>query len=401
MDVETFRALRTPEGRRLLAHVTREVDGGAASTATGVLAVSRQLRRTHPPALVAAALTQARLRVRAREKFGPDAEDMYFTADGLEQATRGSVSAYRAGRYRARAPVRDRCVDLGCGVGGDLIALARAGFPVEGIDHDPVTVEVARANIEALGLTDRVRVRHADATDVDTGRCAAAFCDPTRRAGDARIFDPAAFSPPLPRALELVRAAPGGGVKTAPGIPHDALPPDAEAEWISDGGELKEAALWLGALSSGVTRRATLLPSGATLLPDPGLGDPPVAAPMRYLYDPDGAVLRAGLVANVAAAVDGALLDPEIAYVTSDRLVRTSYARTYEIAETLPFSLKRLRAVLRQRRVGAVTIKKRGSAVDVERLRRQLRLAGPESVTIVLTRVAGRPYALLARPRGD
>lgn len=401
MDIESFRALRTLEGSQLLAHVTREVDEGTASTATGVLHLSTRLRRTHPPALVAAALTQAKLRVRAREKFGADAGEMYFTADGLEQATRRSVGAYHAARYRARVPVHERCADLGCGLGGDLIALARAGYLVEGVDRDPLTAEVARANLEALRLTDRASVRDADVADIDTSGCAAAFCDPTRRARNVRIFDPAAFSPPLPRALELVRIPNGGGVKTAPGIPHHLLPPDAEAEWISDGGELKEAALWVGTLSSGVTRRATLLPSGTTLVPEQGLGDPPVAAPMRYLYDPDSAVLRAGLVANVAAAVDGALIDPDIAYVTSDRRVRTPCARGYEITETLPFSLKRLRAVLRHRGVGAVTIKKRGSAVDVERLRRQLRLAGPEWATVVLTRVAGRPYVLLTQPLNE
>lgn len=401
VDVETFRALRTSEGSRLLADVSAEVDEGAASTGSGTLALSRRLRRTHPPALVAAALTQARLRARAREKFGADAGRMYFTAEGLEQATRMSVAAYRAERYRARAPIARSWVDLCCGLGGDLIALARAGLSVEGVEREPLAVEMARANLEALRLADGAGVRHADATDTDTGAFGAAFCDPARRTGRGRIFDPAAFSPPLPRALELVRVPAAGGVKTAPGIPHDMLPADAEAEWISDGGELKEAALWVGTLASGVTRRATLLPSGKTLVPDPGLGDPPVAAPMRYLYDPDSAVLRAGLVANVAAALDGALLDREIAYVTGDRLVSTPYARAYEITEALPFSLKRLRAALRQRRVGAVTIMKRGSAIDVERLRRQLRLAGPESATVVLTRVAGRPYALLAQPRSS
>src|SRR5690606_25797597 len=117
--------------------------------------------------------------------------------------------------------------------------------------------------------------------------------------------------------------------------------------------------------------------------------------PLRYLYEPDGAVVRSHLVAEAAAAVDGALLDPAIAYLTSDSLVRTPLCQVYEVREVMPFSLKRLRAALRERGVGTVTIKKRGSAVDVERLRRDLRLSGPESAVVVLTRFGSRPYCLL------
>lgn len=405
MDIESFRALLAPAGQRLLTEVEAYDPGIDPVTLT------TRLRRDHPAPLVAAALTQARLRARAASKLGPDAARMYFTEAGLEQATRASVAAHRAHRY-ARA---GRVVDLCCGVGGDLVALARAGPRVDGVDGDPLTVEVARANIEALGLSDRVSLRCAGAGSVDPAPYDAAFCDPARRrpagthgrprAGDAhrewtRIFDPAAYSPPWGCVLALVRRPPGGCAKVAPGIPHGILPEDAEAEWVSDAGEVKEAALWFGTLSSGARRRATLLPSGATLVPDDSLGPPPVAPPRRYLYEPDGAVIRAGLVAEVAGAVDGALLDPTIAYVTSDRRVPTPYARSYEVTDVLRFSLKRLRALLRSRGVGRVTIKKRGSAVDVERLRKDLRLAGDASAVVVLTRVAGAPTVVVCQPVG-
>lgn len=398
-DAARFAALLTDEGRRLLGEIRPGEDPLAAST---------RLRRTYPAELVAAALTQARLRGRAAEKFGADAARMYFTPDGLEQATRAEVAAHRATRFaRLGAPVADLC----CGIGADLVALSRAGLPVAGVERDPLTAAVAQANAAALELDATVHT--GDATAVDPGELLAAsgfavFCDPARRPSGGprsaggrgrRIFDPEAYAPPLSAALDLAGRGGGGCVKVAPGIPHEAVPAEAEAEWISWRGEVKEAALWLGALAGPrVRRRATLLPAGATLTDEAGLGPPPVTDVRRYLYEPDGAVIRAHLVAEVAAGVDGALIDPSIAYVTADRLVGTPFARAYEIEDVLPFSVKRLRAALRRRGVGTLTIKKRGSAVDVDRLHRDLRPAGDESATVILTRLGTRPYAFLAHP---
>ncbi|GAA2451633.1 class I SAM-dependent methyltransferase [Streptomyces macrosporus] len=384
--VSVFRALLTDEGRHLLEEL-RSYDPGRE------LAVATRLRRDHPAELVSAALGQARLRQRAAAKFGPeDAGRMYFTPDGVEQATRASVAAHRAGRFAALG-VR-RLADLCCGVGGDAIALARAGIHVLAVDRSPLTCEVARANAEALGLADRVEVRCADVTEVDTDGFDAVFADPARRGGRGRIFDPEAYSPPLSWAVAAARRAPYAALKVAPGIPHEAVPEDAAAEWISDGGDVKEAVLWFG-VPPGV--RATLLPGPHTLA-SAGLPDPPVGPVGRYLYEPDGAVIRAHLVAEVAERVGGRLIDPTIAYVTSDDLRPVPYASAYEITDVLPFNVKRLRALLREREVGTVTVKKRGSAVEPEDLRRKLKPSGPNAVTVFLTRVAGAPTTLLGRP---
>jgi THUMP domain-like len=397
VDSEAFEALLTPAGQALLAEV-----GGADLSEAGLLGTASRLRAHHPPVLVAAALTQARLRVRAGAKFGADADRMYFTPQGLEQSTRASVAAHHATRFAAYLPARrtdQTTLELCSGIGADLIARARAGLPTDAVDRDPLTVAVARANLDALGLTDLARVTEGDATAADPSGYAAVFADPGRRTARGRIFDPRSYEPPLTTVLDLAGRAPAGCVKVAPGIPHEMVPAGAEAEWISDGGEVKEAALWLGALSGGleggVGRRATLLPSGATLTPDTDLGSPPVDAFRRYLYEPDGAVIRAHLVAEVVALLDGALVDPNIAYVTSDRLVFTPFATPYEIRGVMPFSLKRLRALLRERRVGILTIKKRGSAVDIERLRKDLHLSGAEEAVLVLTRVGDAPIAVL------
>ncbi|MFF0090587.1 methyltransferase domain-containing protein [Streptomyces canus] len=383
--------LLTPEGRALLD----EVRGTAPADE---LAVATRLRRGHPAGLVSAALGQARLRQRAAAKFGAeDAERMFFTPNGVEQSTRASVAAHRAERLRALGVTS--VADLCCGIGGDAIALARAGIRVLAVDRDPLTAAAARANADALGLAGLIDVREADVTEVDTAAYDAVFVDPARRGGRGRIFDPEAYSPPLSWAVRAALEAPHAALKVAPGIPHEAVPAEAEAEWISDGGDVKEAVLWFGTAPGAI--RATLLPGPRSLL-GRGLPDPQVRSVGRYLYEPDGAVIRAHLVAEAAEELDGGLIDPTIAYVTADALRATPYATAYEITDQLPFNVKKLKALLREREVGILTVKKRGSAVEPEELRRKAlpKPQGPHSVTVFLTRVAGAPTMLLGRPAG-
>ncbi|CAL9486611.1 THUMP-like domain-containing protein [Streptomyces sp. enrichment culture] len=384
--------LLTPEGRALLDEV-RDTDPARE------LAVATRLRRTHPVELVSAALGQARLRQRAAAKFGAeDAGRMFFTPNGVEQSTRASVAAYRAGRFAALGVTS--VADLCCGIGGDAIALARAGIRVLAVDRDPVTAAAARANAGALGLGELIEVREADVSEVDTAGYDAVFVDPARRGGRGRIFDPEAYSPPLSWAVEAARTVSrAAALKVAPGIPHEAVPEDAEAEWISDGGDVKEAVLWFGTGAAPGAVRATLLP-GPRTLPGTGLPDPEVRTPGRYLYEPDGAVIRAHLVAEVADAVDGGLLDPTIAYVTADELRSTPYATAYEITDRMPFNVKKLKALLRERGVGTLTVKKRGSAVEPEELRKKVKPEGPNAATVFLTRVAGAPTMLIGHPAG-
>ncbi|MEV6171089.1 methyltransferase domain-containing protein [Streptomyces sp. NPDC051954] len=379
--------LLTPEGRALLDEV-RGTDPAQE------LAVATRLRREHPAELVSAALGQARLRQRAVAKFGTeDAERMFFTPNGVEQSTRASVATYRAERFGAMG-IRS-VADLCCGIGGDAIAFARAGIRVLAVDRDPLTCEVARANAAALGLADLVEVRETDVTEVDTAGYDAVFVDPARRGGRGRIFDPEAYSPPLSWAVATALKAPRAALKIAPGIPHDAIPSEAGAEWISDGGDVKEAVLWFGTEPGAV--RATLLPGPRTLL-GRGLPDPRVRPVGRYLYEPDGAVIRAHLVAEVAEDLEGGLIDPTIAYITADDHHVTPYATAYEITDQLPFNVKKLKALLRERGVGTLTVKKRGSAVEPEELRKKVKPQGPGAATVFLTRVAGAPTMLVGAP---
>jgi SAM-dependent methyltransferase len=390
VELETLDWLRTTEGGRLLVHATR----AWAEHPDDPVRVAAVVRRLEPDAeRAAAATTQAQLRARGVAKFGQAAHRMFFTPDALEQATRTRVADHRAARLAAAIP-GGSVVDLGCGIGGDLIAFARAGLVAAGVDLDPVRAAMARANLDALGLPGAVRA--GDATAVDPSGFDAAFADPARRGGRGRVFDVDGWSPPWPWVLDLLRRH--ALVKVAPGIGHDLVPPGAEAEWVSDGGEVKEAVIWSPGLST-TDRRATVIGEGglATLTDedDPGAD---VRAVGAYLYEPDGAVVRAGLVTAVAAGVDGGLVDEHIAYVTSDASFRTPFARGYRVVEQLPYREKQLRAALHERGIGRLTIKKRGVQVVPDELRKRLALRGDDEATLVLTRVAGQGTALLVQP---
>ncbi len=394
MTPEEVALLTSRNGQQLLA---RLADHRPADDLT----VMTQLRsQGYEPALVTAVVTQVRLRQRARPRFGTDADRLLWTAPGLEQATRTAVAEHRAARFAAHDAAR--IADLCSGVGGDLLALARAGIDVLGVDLDPATVAVARSNADTLGLGNRVEMRCEDvrAIDVLAEGCDAAFIDPGRRSGGRRTFDPEAYSPPYAFIAELAAGVAATAAKVAPGIPHSLVPSGVETEWISDSGEVKEACLWHGPLATpGVARRATLLPSGATLT-DEGMPRPTVGPIGRWLVEPDGAVIRAGLVAAVAGSIDGWLLDPAIAYVCADAEPSTPYGRAFEVLEELPFARKKLRAALRERGYSDVVVKKRGIAVVPEELRRDLRLSGSgPTATLVLTRRATGPLALLVHPR--
>jgi hypothetical protein len=384
VDLDSFRWLLTEEGQRLLASA---VDAG-----DDPLSVQRVLRRTASAEHVAAAVTQVQLRRRAVAKFGHLAERMYFTPEGLEQSTRLPVATHRAAR--ARAAGASTLVDLGCGIGGDLVAFALAGLTCAGVDLDPVRVAVAEANLEALGLGGAVTV--ADATTVDPTPFDVAYADPARRSAKGRSFDIAEWTPPWSFVETLLDR--DSCVKLAPGIPHHLVPEGVEAEWVSDHREVKEAVLWSGRLAT-ARRRGTVIGSGglATLTEedDPGAGTGPVA---DFLYEPDGAVIRAGLVTAVAAGVDGHLLDEHIAYVAAGKAFRTPFARGYRVLEEVPFREKPLKAALRERGIGRLTIKKRGVSVVPDELRKRLSLRGDEESTLVLTRVAGKGTALLVEP---
>ena len=387
VDLATFERLLTDEGRALVAEV--HARAGVESD----LALGTRLRREHDPALVAAAVTQNHLRSKAVAKFGPDAAELWFTHDALEQSTRHTVATARAERLRDQGVAA--VLDLGCGIGGDLVALARAGLRVRGVERDPVRAAIARANLAALGLQGEVLT--ADLAEVEAGADEVVFLDPARRSGAGRVFDVDAMEPPWSVVTDRLRER--AVVKTMPGIEHRHLPDDVEAQWVSDGGDLVEACLWspdLATPGSSARRRATLLPGPLELTGD---GSPAEVGPLgTWLHEPDDAVIRAGLVGALAERLDAHLLDAHLAYLTSAAPSPDDLARSFRILEELPYREKQLRAALVARDVGTLTIKKRGVDVSPERLVRRLRLDGSRTAVVVLARVGPGARAFLVEP---
>jgi hypothetical protein len=387
MDLPAFRRLLTGEGRAALAAAVE-----LQPTAATLLAAHQRLRKQFPDDLVKAALETALLRQKAAGKYSR-ADHMYFTREALEQSSGEVISTYRARRFAGFGRVGDFC----CGIGGDLIGLSAVARLV-GVDADAPRLAMAGENLKAYGREGRATFILGDVLAVALPDLGGAFLDPDRRAGGQRRLRLRDYAPPP----DAVRARlPAGfplGVKVAPGVPWDDLRGyDAEAEFVSVGGELKECVLWFGPLKS-FGRRATVLPVGASLSADRPADPAEPGRPLAYLYDPDPAVVRSGLVADLGRQLEARPVDAEIAYLTSDRYTPTPFARCYVVEEAMPFHARQLGDRLRSMNVGPVTLTKRGSAVDVDELRRKWKLTGAEARTVILTRVLGRPFALIARP---
>jgi SAM-dependent methyltransferase len=377
--------LMTEEGAALLA--------AAAHLPADPLPRLTALRRRTTPERAGSVVALLELRQRAQARF-PQADALFFTAEGLEQATAASVAHHRASRFAEGVPVLDAC----CGIGSDAGALAHRA-PTLAVDLNPAAAACARANAPLLGGAHPVYALCADVTTLDLPRLAAqgvgaALFDPSRRADRAdgsrrRVRDASDYTPPL-EFLETLRAHfPALCVKVSPGLDDDALQRfDSRVEFVSDRGECKEAALWFGSLTESLPalspaagvlagdRRylATVLRAGAlpaTLAPfacDP----PPLSAPRQWILEPDPAVIRAHLVPQVAALTDAALITPGVAYLTADTSINTPFATAYRILDWLPYQEKTVRARLRQLGRRVEVVKKRDVPLEPEQVRKAL-----------------------------
>lgn len=386
--LELLEELRSPTGHALLGELSHE-----SIEERDAIGVITRLRARYSQTLIAAAIDQVRLRAKAHAKF-TRADEMFFTRAGLEQASSERMAAHHASRYRDFDEVFDLC----CGIGGDLIGLAAAGRRAVGVDRDPLHARIAKLNAEASGVGDRADVVCADVHDIPLEAGTAAFIDPARRGGEGR-FRVGESEPSLDWCVGLATRGVHVGVKAAPGLPMDRTPDSWEVEFVSEHRELKECALWSPSLASAI-RRATVLPSGDSLTELAG-ATLEVRSPGVYLLDPDPSITRAGLVETLGATLGECWkIDDRVAFLSSDRLLDSPFARTLRVQSSLPWNLKTLRAELSRLDVGTIDIRKRGSAVDVDEVQRKLKLRGSQAGSVVLTRVADRPWAFVCVAAG-
>ncbi|QXT63594.1 class I SAM-dependent methyltransferase [Tessaracoccus palaemonis] len=351
------------------------------------LAAGERLRRSFPADDVAWALSQVSLRRQGAAKL-ERAADMLFTRAGLEQATRTPVARWRAARLAAAGVTE--VWDLGCGIGADAMAFAAAGLRVVGVEADEATAEIARHNLSLVGGGD-VRVGYAEDAEVPAG--AAVFLDPARRTGRGRTWNVADFTPPWEFVTAQLASDRFVAVKLGPGVPRELIPGGVEACWVSESGDTVEACLW-NAVGAGT--RAVVLPAGVELTTPAVPRTLDVRPVGEFLLEPDGAVIRAGLLAEIAPEADLWLLDAHTAYLGADRPIATPYATCFGVREVLDYDVRVLRTWVRERRIGTLEIKKRGLDVDPAQLRASLKPKGPGAATLILARTLDGARAIVA-----
>lgn len=411
MNLNAIEFLTSQEGARWL----EEIQAKGFDKENHVWWATR-LRERLEPDFVSALLETADLRHRAKSKFSK-ADEMLFDREGLEMSSAEIVSQYRMQRYAQY----ERVADLGAGIGGDVIGLMGVGagtlVDVVAVDRDAVRLAMCQHNAEAY-YGKQCETVEADLANGFITECDAVFFDPMRRTERGkRIFRLGDYRPSLTILENWRGITENWGVKASPGIDLRevaALPDEVEVEFISVRGELREAVLWYGGLRSGAEKRATRI-DGDVVMSMVGDDKPVVSIsePKGYILEPDPSVLRAGLVQDLAVRLGADMIDPTIAFMTSSEVSHPStgsgfeWVRVFEVEDWMPFGIKRLRGYLRERDVGRVTIKVRGMGVgkpvDVEDVRRQLRLKGrgygrsDEERVVILTRCLGKPIAIVGQ----
>ena len=387
-DIERYEWLLSTEGAALMEDINRLSNEGASD-----LRIAEQLRKTVLVDRVALAMTQRDLRRKARAKFD-HADSLFFTREGLEQATSDRIAHHRAERFAHTGHV----VDLCCGIGGDLMAIA--SLPGErqlaAVDLDPVHLMLARANVAMIAPDITLTTMQSNVRDADLSPYTGVFIDPARRSSSGRMGG-IVSEPPLDWAIALQDSKRAVGIKTAPGLPHHLIPDGWELEMIALGTDLKEAVLWSPALANG-TRTATVITEDSVHqlgeLPGPPV---PLTIPAagQWLLDPNPSVTRAGLVEDLARDLAASKIDADIAFLITPASVETPFARGLPIIDALPWHEKQLKGRLRDLDAGPIDIRRRGLAGDVDTITKRLRGKGSRRLMIAMTRVDGEPWAIV------
>ena len=383
--------LLTAEALRLLDEVG-EIDSKA-----DVLSIITKLRKAgHPALLVTEVITQARLRTRAKSKFGEFASSMLFSEAGLEQATRLQVAAVHAERFRLRG--YSKIADLGCGIGADSLAFASLGLTITAVEQDPQTAALASFNLAPFPTAE---VKVSDAELFDLAAFDAVWLDPARRdlgrkSAQHITLAPADFSPNLDWCFGIPKPK---GIKLGPAFPLELIPSHAEAQWVSHQGDLVELALWFDGLTERVGRSAMMLRDGQRyVFEGQGVDRFATEALKQYVYEPDYSLIRSQLLGDFANQQGLTGISDGIAYLSSEQLNDSPWLKAYQVLDVLPLDESTIRKALAQRGIGKLEIKKRGVDITPEELRPKLKLKGEGAATLILTKVGDARRALIVQP---
>lgn len=378
--LETYQALASTPGI---------FESIAESQGLDPLRIQTRLREEFPSELVPLALTVAELRAKAANRDFPHAQQMWFDRVRLEQATAWPVALHKAARFQGR--VHDLC----CGLGADALALARRG-PVVAVDSDPLACWFTQENARIHGVSEQLQVARATA-ETYPDRDGLLHLDPDRRtANPGRAVRVEDYIPNLEAMHRLMSEFPGGAIKLSPASNFGGKFDDVEIELISLSGECKEATIWFGSLKSPHPWRATALPSGETISGDPLSAEPLLDTLGEFLFDPDPALVRAGLVDLFCAQHGTRRLDFAEEYLTSNTLVKSDFARPFRVLEELSNNERDLRNALRELDAGVLEIKARRLPVPVERLQKRLPHGGSRPLVVFYCRLAGRSRVVIA-----
>lgn len=389
IDLKTAKVLTSEEVRETLLLFRNHGDDPVA--------IQESFRGMFPKKIAEAMGELRALRRRATQKF-TRGQDMFFTREQLEQASSEIVADYRAQRFAQAGfeEVHDAC----CGIGSDSMALARAGLKVYATDKEPSAVHFAGINAE-VNEAEGIEFREADCVEEIPGE-GPIFLDPSRRRGTRRIMSPDDWSPPPDAVAKLLEGRPGAGLKLSPAVSIDILlekfPEPDEIEVISLYGEGKETVFWYGALAQNPgVRRATVLPAGESFTGAEN-GKATVGEIASYLYDPDAALTTSGLLAAFAEQHGLKVLDPEIGYLTGGKKVISPFLDAFEVLTWEALDPRKMRAKMREFKVGRIDIRKRGIAERPATLQSRFlpKAYGERALTLIAARVGDRHLGILA-----
>ncbi len=369
-------------------------DGDALAAAT---ALARR-RADVTGARRAAALELVSAGAKLAEKLGVE-ERLLAVREAVEQASGGRVATWHA----QQLPENSRVLEIGCGCGGDSLAIAHRAANLIAADVDPVRAACAHVNLTTTGRATS-RAVPGDGFELLAGEASKAdvvFVDPDRRAGGARTLDPEKWNPPLSRLVELARGPRRVFVKAAPSLDPDVVAGAFRVAYVSSRGECVEAFLDSAVGDGDAVRAVTLPDDGPSVELTGDRGDAPSGPIGAAIYMCDPAAIRARMLAELCTRDALRLVDPGIAFLTGAAGVESPWLRGFDVLRALPLSGSAAGACLAELGASGVRVHARGVAVGAAEFERVLAEAvdprgGGPVLDVFVTRGNGAPIAVVA-----